>query len=82
MTPTPKQLFQKTDKESAAQLAIALSESWLQKSLTAALAQIASSGQAEYIAGANHFVRELNALAADDAPPKKEPDPTLPSYGI
>lgn len=80
---TPIQIFQKLNKEDVRSLAIALSESWMQRCLLAALAQIATMPMStERLAGANILLDVLHKLTVEGTDSKTPPSPTLPTYDI
>lgn len=79
---TPRQVFRKQNKEAANSLSLALSEPWFHAAVSSALGEMAARGMLSSIPGANAFLETLHTLAEDDAEVKREPDPSLPSYGI
>lgn len=84
---TPRQTFQKLNKEDVAQLALTLDESWFKRCVIAALAEIAFatalstpevSGRA--LLGANTFLKVLHDLAAETPAEKQFSAPELSTY--
>jgi hypothetical protein len=79
---TPKALFLKLHKEDAAKLAAAVNESWLQRAITYACAELSSQGVSDQqLAGVNRFIDVLTSLADEPKEPAQMPDKSqLKSY--
>ncbi len=82
MIPSPKEIFQKLDKDAVAQLAQVCSEGWFQRSISTALAQMAFNHQSQEISGANAFISALYSLHAEKAEAKLPPIAKLDTYDL
>lgn len=79
---SPRSLFQKLHKEDATKLSVAVNESWFQRAVTYARAELSASGiSQEQLSGVNVFLNTLTTLHEEQVPAKPMPDKSnLPSY--
>lgn len=79
---SPRALFQKLHKDDATKLAVAVNESWFQRAVTYARADLSARGiSSEQLSGVNVFLDTLTTLHEEQATTKPMPDKSnLPSY--
>ena len=83
MTANPIQTFQKLNKDDVRQLAVAIAEPWMQRSIMAALAQIATMNLNNHqLYGANIFLHVFRQLTVEAGDLKDPAMPTLATYDM